>query len=98
MDQTNTALVAMLAVAAVVALAAYPSLPDEMAMHIDVSGDMSNYLPTPIALAVSPIVLAGLIAYNIIVPPEQKGRSNRGLLMLGAVLFFVHIGFILMNL
>jgi|GEM_PF-5654854 len=97
MERTTAALLGLLAVATIVSVAAYPSLPGEMAMHIDVSGDMSNYLPTPIALIVSPLVIAGILIYNMAVPRDQRGRSDMGLLMLAGVLFLVHVGFIFLN-
>lgn len=97
MERTTAVLLGLLVVAAIVSVAAYPSLPGEMAMQIDVSGDMRNYLPTPITLIVAPLVIAGILVYSVAVPRDQRGRSDMGLLMLAGVLFLVHVGFIFMN-
>lgn len=58
----------IVALGVLASLAAYPSLPDQVAIHFDAAGEPDDYLARPFAVALLPALGLGLVALFEVVP------------------------------
>jgi uncharacterized membrane protein len=68
LDRRDTIGLAIVAITIVVSALAYPSLPDQLAIHFGAGGQPDNFLATPLALALIPAIALGIVVLFKILP------------------------------
>lgn len=76
LDRRDVAGLAIVAVTALVSVLAYPALPSRLAIHFDAAGQPDTVVSKPVALAILPVVAAGLVALFRVLPSIDPLGEN----------------------
>lgn len=66
----------LLAAAIIISLVSYKYLPDKVALHIGITGELSNYVSKGIASAAVPTIVLLLNLYSSFIDKEEKGAKH----------------------
>jgi uncharacterized membrane protein len=76
MRRSYIAVLVIIAVSFAMAIYLYPEMPEEMASHWNVKGDVDGYLPKFWGLFLMPFLLAGLFLLFVAIPKIDPLKSN----------------------
>lgn len=76
MSRINIIVAGTILVSFALGIAFYPSMPDLMASHWDVNGNVNGYLPKAAALSIMPIISLILFAFFLLLPTIDPLKEN----------------------